>query len=101
MTAVQHIVAKLRQHHRDLPVLRKPPFSANRPTQMQIPERARQLIAFEKLNVVCEDIENRQSRSLPVDEREARFISIRGLMPASGPTYDACIAWGRANRPHT
>lgn len=99
MKAVQHIVAKLRQHHRDLLVLRKPPFSANRATQMQIPERARQLIAFEKLNVVCEDIENRQSRSLPVAEREARFISIRGLIPASGPTYDASIARVRANRP--
>ncbi len=99
MGALQHIVTKLRQHHRDLLVLRKPPFSANRPTQMEIPERARQLIAFEKLNVVCEDIENRQNRSLPIEEREARFISIRGLKPASEPTYEERIAWVRVNWP--
>lgn len=99
LAALQHLVEKLRRHHRDLLVLRKPPFTANRPRQMQIPERARQLIAFEKLNVVCEDIENRQSRSLPVDEREARFISVRGLMPVSGPPYDDRIAWVRANVP--
>jgi hypothetical protein len=98
MQALQHIVTKLQQHHRDLLVLRKPSFSANQPTQEQIPERARQLIAFEKLNAVCEDIENRQSRSLPVEEREARFVSIRGLMPASGPVYDKVIAWVRASQ---
>jgi hypothetical protein len=99
MQALQHIVRKLREHHRDLLVLRKPPFSANRPTQMQIPARARQLIAFEKLNAVCEDIENRQHRSLPIEEREARFISIRGVMPASGPVYEERIAWVRAHQP--
>ncbi len=79
--------------------LSKPPFSAKPPTQSEIPDRSRQLIAFEKLNVACEDIENRQQRSLPIEEREARFISIRGLIPATGPVYDQRVEWVRVHRP--
>lgn len=99
MNALQHLVQKLRKHHRDLLVLRKPPFSTKPPTQTEIPDRSRQLIAFKKLNVACEDIENRQYRTLPIEEREARFISIRGLIPALGPIYDQRVEWVRAHRP--
>ena len=30
-------------------------------------------MAFEKLNVICQELENRQRRALPVVEREALF----------------------------
>jgi len=77
--ALQQVVRKLRQHYGARLTLRKSGFSASPPTQIQVPEAARSLVAFEKLNVACQDIENRQSRALPVAEREASFFSIRGL----------------------
>ncbi len=88
MRALQHIVSKLREHHRNILTLQKPGFMAAPPSQPNIPESSRSLITFEKLNVTCQELENRQKRSLPVEEREARFISIRGLMPASEDIYE-------------
>lgn len=91
LRALQHVVRRLREHYRDRLILRKAPFHAAPPAQTRIPERARSLIAFEKLNVACQEIENRQRRALPVEEREAHFFSIRGLSPAIGAEVDACI----------
>lgn len=76
---MKHIVRRLRENYKDRLVLKKSGFSAARSSQAKVPEAARSLIAFEKLNVACQEIENRNTRSLPVDEREARFFSIRGL----------------------
>lgn len=79
LQALQHIVRRLRENYKDRLVLKKSGFSAARSPQASVPEAARSLIAFEKLNVACQEMENRNTRSLPVDEREARFFSIRGL----------------------
>lgn len=79
LQALQHIVRRLRENYKDRLVLKKSGFSAARSNQASVPEAARSLIAFEKLNVACQEMENRNTRSLPVDEREARFFSIRGL----------------------
>lgn len=79
LQALQHIVRRLRENYKDRLVLKKSGFSAARSSRASVPEAARSLIAFEKLNVACQEIENRNTRSLPVDEREARFFSIRGL----------------------
>jgi len=79
LQALQHIVRRLRENYKDRLVLKKSGFSAARSSQASVPEAARSLIAFEKLNVACQEMENRNSRSLTVDEREARFFSIRGL----------------------
>ena len=79
LQALQHIVRQLRKNYKDRLVLKKSGFSAARSSQASVPEAARSLIAFEKLNVACQEMENRNTRSLPVDEREARFFSIRGL----------------------
>ena len=91
LRALQHVVRRLREQYRDRLILRKAPFRAAPPAQTRIPERARSLIAFEKLNVACQEIENRQRRLLPVEEREAHFFSIRGLSPATGAEVEACI----------
>ena len=91
LDALEHIVWKLRTYHGDLLTLQKSGFSMTPPIQTRIPERARNLIAFEKLNRLSSQFENRQSRALPVEEREARFVSIRGLLPAVGSAYDECI----------
>lgn len=79
LQALQHIVRRLRENYKDRLVLKKSGFSAARSFQASVPEAARSLIAFEKLNVACQEMENRNTRSLPIDEREARFFSIRGL----------------------
>lgn len=79
LQALQHIVRRLRENYKDRLVLKKTGFSVARSSQASVPEAARSLIAFEKLNVACQEMENRNTRSLPVDEREARFFSIRGL----------------------
>ena len=79
LQALQHIVRRLRENYKDRLMLKKSGFSAARSSQASVPEAARSLIAFEKLNVACQEMENRNTRSLPVDEREARFFSIRGL----------------------
>ncbi len=80
LQALQHIVRRLRENYKDRLVLKKSGFSAERASQASVPEAARSLIAFEKLNAACQEMENRNNRSLPVDEREARFFSIRGLI---------------------
>ena len=99
LNALEHVVRKLREHHRDRLILRKSGFSAAPSVQSRIPERSRRLIAFERLDVACNEMKNRQDRALPVEEREARFISIRGLLLARGPESDQMIAEIRANRP--
>ena len=92
LKALQHIVQQLRKNYGDLLVLKKSGFSAARSSQARVPEPARSLIAFEKLNVVCREIENRNTRSLPVDEREAKFFSIRGLTLKPQAEADPIIA---------
>lgn len=99
LRALQHIVRRLREHYRERLTLRKSSFSAAIPTQMRIPQKARSLIAFEKLNVSCQELENRQRRALPVDEREAHFFSIRGLRLANGGTYEKRIEEIRISQP--
>ncbi len=99
LRALQHIVRRLREHYRDRLTLRKASFSAAPPTQTRVPQRARSLIAFEKLNVACQEMENRQRRQLPVVEREAHFFSIRNLQPATGGVYDSSIDEVRVSDP--
>ena len=91
LQALQHIVRKLRENLRDHLVLRKSGFSAAPPTQTRIPERARSLVAFQKLNEACRELTTRQRRLVPVEEREAHFSSIRGLRPATGDSYCQCL----------
>ena len=99
MEALQHVVRKLREHHGGQLALTKSAFSAAPPQQRRVPGRARSLIAFEELNVAADEIKNRQSRALPVEEREARFISIRGLRPAGGEPYEEIVEELRADNP--
>ena len=91
LQALQHIVRQLRKNYRDSLILKKSGFSVQPSSQARVPEVARKLIAFEKLNVVSQEIENRNMRSLPVDEREARFFSIRGLKLKSQSAADQII----------
>ena len=91
LKALQHIVRRLRENYRDRLMLKKSGFSAARSSQARVPGAARSLITFEKLNVACQEIDNRNIRSLPVDEREARFFSIRGLTLKPQPDANLII----------
>jgi hypothetical protein len=99
LQALQHVVRRLREQCREQLILQKSAFSAAPPPQARIPEHARSLVAFEKLNVICQEVENRQRRALPVGEREALFFSIRGLCPAVGQQYDDALAAIRLTHP--
>ena len=99
LNALQHIVMNLREKCPDQLKLKKPPFSAAPPSQMRMPERSRQLVTFNKLNAVTQEIEMINNTSLPIDEKEARFISIRGLINRT-PDYSAEIESIREENPH-
>ncbi|MDQ3816753.1 MAG: hypothetical protein M3362_03550 [Acidobacteriota bacterium] len=91
LDALRHIVEALEQNHKDQLTLRKGPFVIAPKIKSKLPEETTSLIAFEKMNAVCQELDNRQKRALPVDERESRFISIRGLLLADGQSYKECI----------
>lgn len=99
LQALEHVVQKLRKHHGDLLTLRKAGLAAARSARTKVPKASRNLIAFEKLNVVFNELENRQARALPLEEREARFICIRGLRLATGGVYDRYIDDIRLSQP--
>lgn len=91
LNAIQHIVMRLREHCKDQLALKKAGFSAAPPRQLRVPDKARQLITFQKLDAITHEIENRHQVSLPIDEKEARFISIRGLLPANEMAHQSAI----------
>lgn len=80
LNSLQHIVMRLRENCPDQLKLIKPPFYAARPSEMQVPEISRQLVTFNKLGAITQEIEMMNNTALPIDEKEARFISIRGLI---------------------
>lgn len=99
LDALRHVVGALRRHYGDRLVLQKGPFSIAPPAQMRgVPDAARQLNALEQLDVAAAALENRAIYALPVEEREARFHSIRGLRRA-GPSYAAAVDEVRVSKP--
>jgi len=99
LEALNNVVKKLRDNHKDRLTLVKAPFSAAEPVQTRIPEKARQLVAFTQLNAVVDEIKNRHDRSLPIEEREARFISVRGIMTVADDRYADAITEIRTHQP--
>ena len=63
-----------------------------------LPRTAQTLLAVERLEAIASDQENHRERALPLDEREARFLSMRGLRPVdragapAGPRLAARVA---------
>lgn len=88
LKALENVVEKLQNQHGDLLILRNKPFKMAPLKQARLPQEARELIAFGKLDAISSELENQEKRALPVDEREARFFSIRGIQLAVGEEYD-------------
>ena len=99
LDALAHVVRRIGEKHGDLLVMKKSPFSIGPSSQPQVPDEGRQLIVFEKLNKFSEQIENLHQRMLPVDEREARFISIRGLVQSEDEQHNAVLRKVLSARP--
>jgi len=79
LNALQRVVMNIGTNCRDQLKLKKPPFSAAPLRQMNLPEQSRKLATFSKLNAITQEIEDLHKSALPIDEKEARFLSIRGM----------------------
>ncbi len=80
LNALQNIVMSLRDKIGTKLNQKKTPFYTYSPQGTRLSDQSKKLTVFERLNAIKEEIENRHLISLPVDEKEARFISIRGLV---------------------
>jgi len=80
LNALQNIVMSLRDKIGSKLNQKKTPFRTFTPQSIRLSDQSKKLAVFQRLNAIKEDIENRHQISLPVDEKEARFISIRGLV---------------------
>lgn len=82
LQSLEMVVGALRRNYRDQLKLRKEPFTLKKPVEMRVPANSALVFTAERLNVVAAELENRDILTLPVDERESHFHSIRGLKPA-------------------
>jgi predicted RecB family nuclease len=81
LQALQTIVDYMQMNQGEQLLLQKKPLQKVQPTKKQgMDPLTNELYIFERLNHISRDIENKQQRLLPVDEKEARFISMRGLI---------------------
>lgn len=100
LDALSELVERLRREHKDKLLMRKSAFDMSPVTQKRMPEESRQLVAFTRLNLIADEIRNRQERALPIEERESRFISMRGLQSASGAVFERIVNDVRNRKPH-
>ncbi|MFD2523077.1 hypothetical protein [Emticicia soli] len=83
LEALQNIVMRLRDNCKNQLVLHKPPFYLGALVKSHLPQVSKNLLVFNKLNILTQEIENLHQVSLPIDEKEARFVAIRGLINKS------------------
>lgn len=87
LNALKSIVTQLQIHHKDKLLLNKKKVKKFKTTKNGMEKEAINLQIFEKLNHISKDIENKQLRVLPIDEKENRFMSIRGLIKQDQNEY--------------
>ena len=91
LDALRHIVDNLSMNYKKQLTLKKSIVKIKPSPKKRIPKKSRNLLTFEKLNVIFQELDNKQSRALPIEERESRFFSIRGLNLVKGKPYDEII----------
>lgn len=99
LQALDELVQRLRTNYRDQLTLKKAPFSAAQPARMRVPVAGQQLNALERLDEAAREIENRATRALPVEEREARYKAMRGLRPVPESEFRRELEAARASNP--
>ncbi|MEJ7810910.1 MAG: hypothetical protein WKG32_10920 [Gemmatimonadaceae bacterium] len=88
LAALEHVDREFRRHHPEVLTLKKAPFyAAPLAPPLDAPAPSRRLWAFQQLEAISKEIEHRALHALPVDEREARFHSLRGLRPLPAGAY--------------
>lgn len=100
LDALNTVIRYLREQQGDRLLMRKSPFTLA--TQLPIKgvsEVSMQLMTLHLMDEASQELENYHELAWPVEEREARFISIRGLRPASGTPYDDAIDEVRRTKP--
>lgn len=84
LKALRDVVSAIAKKYGKQLLLQKEPFSLLKPpVKMQLPSDSIYVLTMEKLSSVAAELENRETLALPVEEREAQFISIRGVVPAA------------------
>jgi hypothetical protein len=79
LSAMRQLVEDLRQQYGKLLLPAKEKFTLPKQIHQEIPKESENLVAFCKLNEASEELDITNTRCMSVDEREARFYSIRGL----------------------
>lgn len=79
LNALHFIVRGLGQGFNDLLGEREVPFVPPKIVKVRLPKISKELTVLSRLDAITDEIEKKHIRSLPVDEREARYHSIRGL----------------------
>lgn len=82
--AVHDVVVSVQKAYRSQLLLRKEPFSLKAPKEFNLPTASAQMIVFSQLNAIADDLENMHVLALPIEEREANFHSVRGIVLADG-----------------
>lgn len=84
LKALRDVVSVMTKKYGKQLLLQKEPFSLLKPpVKMQLPADSVYVLTMERLSSAAAELENRETLALPVEEREAQFISIRGVVPAS------------------
>ena len=98
LSALADVVRALRTGYGDRLLMQKSPFSlAERPpiARASVEPLGQRLAALHLVDETSQRLENYEQLAFPVEEREAKFIALRGLEPTSGSRYDAVIAEAR------
>ncbi len=84
LKAMRDVVSVMTKKYGKQLLLQKEPFSLLKPpAKIQLPADSVYVLTMERLSSATAELENRETLALPVEEREAQFISIRGVVPAS------------------
>jgi hypothetical protein len=93
LSAIHDVVVNLQKAYRSQLLLRKEPFSLKAPKEFNLPTASAQMIVFSQLNAIADDLENMHVLALPIEEREANFHSVRGIVLAvSVPGTEEALA---------
>lgn len=81
LSALRSVVGALGKDYRSQLLLRKESFSLLKaPPKLQLPANSVHVLTMERLNVVAAELENREILAQPIEEREAQFVSMRGIV---------------------
>lgn len=76
---LKRVVQTVQNNYGDKLLLEKKKVKIFSTKKIGMEEASVNLQMFEKLNHIASDIENKQLRVLPIEEKESKFMSIRGL----------------------